>query len=69
MNARLRSPPRATRVQAPFLLCGRALVSRPPLLQPKLTIGQPDDRYEQEADRVAEQVMRLPEPGIQRQPT
>lgn len=33
------------------------------VIQPKLTVGQPDDIYEQEADRVAEQVMRLPEPG------
>jgi hypothetical protein len=32
------------------------------LIQPKLTIGQPNDRYEQEADRVADQVMRIPEP-------
>ena len=31
------------------------------LLQAKLKIGQPGDRYEQEADRVAEQVMRMPE--------
>ncbi|MGQ3685013.1 MAG: hypothetical protein ACUBOA_08450 [Candidatus Loosdrechtia sp.] len=31
------------------------------VIQPKLTIGQPSDRYEQEADRVAEQVMRMPE--------
>lgn len=31
-------------------------------IQAKLTIGQPDDTYEQEADRVAEQVMRMPEP-------
>jgi outer membrane biosynthesis protein TonB len=35
--------------------------------QPKLTIGQPNDIYEQEADRVAEQVMRMPEPRLQRQ--
>lgn len=32
------------------------------VLQAKLTIGQPGDKYEQEADRVAEQVMRMPEP-------
>ena len=32
----------------------------------KLTIGQPDDKYEQEADRVADQVMRMPDPAIQR---
>ena len=31
-------------------------------LQAKLKIGQPGDIYEQEADRVAEQVMRMPEP-------
>ena len=36
-------------------------------IQAKLTIGQPNDRYEQEADRVAEQVMRMPEPKVQRQ--
>lgn len=37
--------------------------------QTKLTINQPGDRYEQEADRVADQVMRMPEPSLQRQPT
>jgi len=37
-------------------------------LQAKLRIGQPNDIYEQEADRVAEQVLRMPEQGIQRQP-
>ena len=30
--------------------------------QAKLKIGQPNDKYEQEADRMAEQVMRMPEP-------
>lgn len=34
---------------------------RPGVLQAKLTIGQPGDIYEKEADRVAEQVMRMPE--------
>ncbi len=33
-------------------------------IQPKLKIGQPNDKYEQEADRVAEQVMHMPEPSI-----
>ena len=33
-------------------------------LQAKLRIGQPGDIYEQEADRVAEQVMRMPEPKV-----
>ena len=36
-------------------------------LQAQLMIGQPDDIYEQEADRVADAVMRMPEPGVQRQ--
>ncbi len=31
-------------------------------IQAKLKIGQPDDKCEQEADRVAEQVMRMPDP-------
>mgnify|MGYP000875915458 CR=1 FL=1 len=34
--------------------------------QPKLTISQPGDPYEQEAERVADQVMRMPEPVVQR---
>jgi hypothetical protein len=33
-----------------------------PMLQRKLAIGQPNDRYEQEADRVADQVMRMSVP-------
>lgn len=33
-------------------------------VQAKLTVGQPDDIYEQEADRVADQVMRMPDPSI-----
>ena len=38
----------------------------PLLLQTKLTIGAADDPYEREADRVAETVMRMPEPALQR---
>ncbi len=37
------------------------------LLQTKLKISEPGDRYEQEADRIAEQVMQMPEPSVQRQ--
>lgn len=36
-------------------------------IQAKLSIGQANDKYEQEADRVAEQVMSMPEPKTQRQ--
>jgi hypothetical protein len=32
-------------------------------IQPKLTVGQPGDQYEQEADRTADAVMRMPEPA------
>jgi len=38
------------------------------LVQAKLKFGEPDDRYEQEADRVADQVMGMPDPVIQRKP-
>jgi hypothetical protein len=36
-------------------------------LQAKLSIGQPNDKYEQEADRVADKVMSMPDPELQRQ--
>ena len=32
-------------------------------VQPKLTVGAPNDKYEQEADRVADQVKRMREPS------
>lgn len=34
-------------------------------VQAKLTLGAPNDEYEQESDRVADQVMRMPQLGIQ----
>lgn len=49
----------------------QARIERPSVFQPKLTIGQPGDKYEQEADRVADSVMAMPvptaQPKIQRQ--
>jgi len=33
-------------------------------IQPKLTISQPGDSYEQEADRIADQVMRMPDADL-----
>lgn len=43
--------------------------SRSLLIQPKLKVGQPGDKYEQEAERVAEQVMKMSEPdSLQMQP-
>ncbi|MGH9969843.1 MAG: eCIS core domain-containing protein [Pyrinomonadaceae bacterium] len=45
---------------------------RSPIIQPKLTISRPSDVYEREADGVADEVMRMPEPpsglDIQRSP-
>lgn len=38
------------------------------IMQAKLQVGQPGDEYEQEADQVADKVMRMPEPDVQRQP-
>jgi hypothetical protein len=38
------------------------------VLQAKIRIGQPGDKYEQYADRVADAVMRMPEPQLRRQP-
>lgn len=43
------------------------LLSAPITLQPKLTVNTPGDKYEQEADRVADMVMRMPEPTNQRE--
>lgn len=46
-----------------------ALLTRPaaspPLIQAKLTVNAPGDEYEREADRMAEQVMRMP--AVQRE--
>ena len=36
-------------------------------IQAKLTIGQPNDKYEQEADNVADQIMRIPDPSAAKQ--
>jgi hypothetical protein len=38
----------------------------PITIQPKLAVNTPGDIYEQEADHIAEQVMRMPEPKLQR---
>jgi len=38
------------------------------VIQTRLKIGQPADKYEQEADRVEDEVIRMPEPRVQRQP-
>jgi Domain of unknown function (DUF4157) len=45
-----------------------ALLSAMHTVQAKLRVNRPGDKYEQEADRVAEAVMRMPDPGIQAAP-
>ncbi len=35
-------------------------------LQAKLAVSHPDDRDERDADRIADQIMRMPAPGVQR---
>jgi Domain of unknown function (DUF4157) len=38
----------------------------PGAIQTKLSVNKPGDQYQQEADRISEQVMRMPEPRLQR---
>ena len=45
----------------------RVFGDAPASIQPKLTVSQPGDKYEQEAGRANEQVMRTPEPDLRRQ--
>lgn len=57
--------PTASNTASGFYKLGHLIGNRAigQLIQAKLSIGQPNDKYEQEADRVAEQVMRMPDPG------
>ena len=59
-HLRLTQPILHLQQQVGNLALQRLLQTR--LIQARLTIGQPDDKYEQEADRVADQVMRMPNP-------
>ncbi|MEF8701282.1 MAG: DUF4157 domain-containing protein [Candidatus Accumulibacter sp. UW20] len=36
------------------------------VIQAKLTLSHPDDRFEKEADRIADQVLRMPDPALTR---
>ena len=67
------SPPRGVQSRAyssPDLaqrITAKPSVSAAPLIiQPKLTVNTPGDSYEQEADRIAEHVMRKSDPQVQR---
>ena len=50
----------AMEVQPGLGIWGIRPATAAPTIQTKLKIGEPNDKYEQEADRVAEQVMRMP---------
>ena len=56
-------------VSRQIAVIGRSLTSDLPVLQAKLTVNPPGDRYEQEADRIADLIARMPEPSVQRAPT
>jgi hypothetical protein len=47
----------------------QSLALRPLTIQAKLTVGQPGDAYEQEADHIADRVMSMPESQLQRTPS
>src|SRR5581483_6152460 len=46
----------------------RMLSNAAPAIQPKLTVNEPGDSYEQEADRVADRVMHMADPASEPPP-
>lgn len=52
----------------PICPCDGGCPSCEGVIQPKLIVDQPRNMYEQEADRVAEQVLRIPESQVLQQP-
>ncbi len=62
------SPAPLIRVK-PLCPCGGGCPRCNGVIQAKIEIGQPNDIYEQEADRIADQVMRMPERTVQAKPT
>ena len=57
------SPPGVAGLQRALGNQGMQRLLRSKVIQPKLTIGPADDQYEREADQVADEVMRMPDPG------
>ena len=54
----------AVRPSAPVVSQDYSNASCPPMVQAKIKVGQPDDKYELEADKVADQVMRRPQAPV-----
>lgn len=63
------TPPDLARVQSAAGNLAVQRMLRSEVIQTKLAVGPPGDVYEQEADRAAEQVMRMPEPDVRLKPT
>src|SRR5262249_45392120 len=67
-NSQTASPPHAARASSraksppPISISNQAMQRR--MIQTKLTVNQPGDRFEREADRVADQVLRMPDPTL-----
>jgi len=61
INSTRPSPPRASARPMHQLRCALGNQAFGRVIQAKLQISQPGDEYEREADRVAEQVMRMPD--------
>src|ERR687898_2224544 len=55
-----RTPPGMLTVPGASAFAPRAAGSPAPTIQAKLEIGSPNDRFEREAERVADQVMGMP---------
>lgn len=60
------SPFHSKRITSPDIINRKPFFT--PIVQPKLTVNTPDDKYEREADRVADAVMRMPDPLVSRHP-
>ncbi len=65
VQAKPNSPARSTLVQRMCAECEQEQQGEVMSIQPKLTVGAPNDPYEQEADAVADTVMRMPASGKQ----
>lgn len=63
-----RSPLAAQGLQQSIGNAASTRLLRSTLIQPKLNVSQPEDESEREADRVADQVMRMPESSSRQEP-
>lgn len=62
-NTKIKKPKPVLRPKRSEYRNGLSYPSKTMSIQTKLTIGKPNDRYEKEADRVADKVVSMPEPS------